>query len=160
MDSFTSIAERSDAARREFTTVAQKYNHSSPGELARYFVGVTFKDEGKFADAEKQFKSVVESGDRDVATQARYALASVYVATNRYSDAIQQYKQIVDHPAATMTKAEAQLDLLCAPVGGVGDADRGQPVRSQHASLQVHQRLGDPIALAGTYRRVAPMTLC
>ncbi len=109
--SFTSIAERSEAARREFNAIADKYPHTAPGELARYFVAITFKDAGDYPNAEKALKNVIDNSSRDVAALARYALASVYVATNRYGDAIQQYKQIIDHPAATMSKPEAQMDL-------------------------------------------------
>ena len=111
VESFSSLGERSQAARREFNDVAEEYPRSAPGRLARYFVGITFRDEGNYPAAEKALNDAAAAGNADVAALARFALAQMYSLTNRPADAIKQLKELADHPAGTVAKAEAQVQL-------------------------------------------------
>lgn len=111
VESFSSLSERSQAARREFNDVAEKYPRTAPGRLARYFVGITFRDEGNYPAAEKALQDAAAAGNADVAALARFALAQIYTLTNRPADAIRQLKELVDHPAGSVAKAEAQIPL-------------------------------------------------
>ncbi len=111
IDTFSSAAERAQAARREFSDIAAKYPHTSAGHLAEYMVGITYKDEGNYNDAEKALKRVADTGNRDVSNLAKYALANIYEATNRNADAVRVFKELVDHPSNTVAKSSAQLEL-------------------------------------------------
>ncbi len=108
---YLSAAERSAAAQKEFEAIAGKYHMTDAGRMARYFVGVTLKDQGKNAEAEKQLREVANSGNRDIAALAHYALASLYAGMQRDGDAIREYKELIDHPASTVAKSTAQLEL-------------------------------------------------
>lgn len=111
IESFTSAAERAQAARREFGDIVSKYPHTGAGHLAEYFLGLTFRDEGKYSDAETALKKTADTGDKDVASLAKYALAQLYEATNRQADAIKILKDLVDHPTNSVSKFSAQNDL-------------------------------------------------
>ena len=111
IESFSSATERAQAARREFGDVASKYSMTAPGHLAQYFLGLTFRDEGKYSDAETALKKVADGGDKDVASLAKYAMAQVYEATNRQADAIRVLKDLVDHPTNSVSKFSAQSEL-------------------------------------------------
>jgi tetratricopeptide (TPR) repeat protein len=109
--SYTSANERSAAAQKEFEGIAGKYHMTDGGRMARYFVGVTLKDQGKNAEAEKQLREVANSSNKDIAALAHYALASLYAGMQRDPDAIKEYKELIDHPASTVAKSTAQLEL-------------------------------------------------
>ncbi|HWR36183.1 MAG TPA: tetratricopeptide repeat protein [Clostridia bacterium] len=109
--SFTSVEERSKAARHEFARIVDKYGSTHSGQLAKYFVALTEQDLGNTSDTEKQLKEISTTGDADVAALAKFALASVYRNTNREADAVRTYKDIIDHPARTVPKVTAQLEL-------------------------------------------------
>ena len=111
MQTFTSIAERSKAAQKEFKDVADKYSLTKPGKIAGYMAGVSAMQAGDNAAAEKQLKSSADSRDSDIAALAKMALATLYRSTNRQSDAASIYKDLADHPTNTVSKAAAQLEL-------------------------------------------------
>jgi tetratricopeptide (TPR) repeat protein len=111
IESFSSANERAEAARREFGDIASKYSHTAPGHMAQYFLGLTFRDQGKYADAESALKKSVDSGDTDVASLAKYALAQIYEATNRDADAIRVLEDLLDHPTNSVSKFTAQSEL-------------------------------------------------
>jgi TolA-binding protein len=109
--SFTTTPERAQAARKAFAEVADKYGSTAPGQMARYFMAITFNDEGKYADAEKALKDAAGSSNKDVSGLSRYALAQLAVAQHKDEEAIRAYKELIDHPSAAVSKANAQLEL-------------------------------------------------
>jgi tetratricopeptide (TPR) repeat protein len=111
IESFSSANERAEAARREFGDIASKYSHTGAGHIAQYFLGLTFRDEGKYPEAETALKKSADDGNKDVASLSRYALAQLYQTTNRQADAIKTLKDLVDHPTNSVTKFTAQADL-------------------------------------------------
>ncbi|HYG99721.1 MAG TPA: tetratricopeptide repeat protein [Terriglobales bacterium] len=108
---FTSSAERAKAAHAEFAKIADQYSWVNSGKIARYFSGLTAKDMGDVAGAEKDLKQVADSGKQDLASLAKLALAGVYRDANKESQAIELYKQLVDRPTQAVSKSMAQLQL-------------------------------------------------
>jgi hypothetical protein len=109
--SFTSIAERGQAAAKEFKAIADKYSLVPPGKVARYLQGSALLQAGDKAGAEQEFKAAADFSDKDLAALAKMALASMYLSSNRQADAIKIYKELADHPTATISKSSAQLEL-------------------------------------------------
>ncbi len=109
--SFASDKERATEAHKQFQAVVGQYPHTHSGEIAHYFLGRTSADLGDNAAAEREFKQVASSGNKDVASLAQLALASVYRTTGRNKDAIEIYKKLADKPTDAVGKATAQLEL-------------------------------------------------
>ena len=109
--SFASAQERAKVTNGEFSRIADKYSFTESGALARYFVGVTFRDLGDNAAAEKQLREVSDGRHKDIASLAKLALGSLYEDTNRNSQALAVFKDLVDHPTISVGKATAQLQL-------------------------------------------------
>ncbi|HYN15580.1 MAG TPA: tetratricopeptide repeat protein [Terriglobales bacterium] len=109
--SFTSAKERAEAARKAFQQVEDKYPHTRAAEVARYFVGVTSLDLGDTAGAEKVLQQVAGSRNQDLSALGKFALASVYRAENKDAEAIKLYQELAAHPATTVPKSTAQLEL-------------------------------------------------
>lgn len=111
MVTFTSAADRAKAAHAEFAKIADEYSRTNSGKVARYFSGLTAKDMGDIAGAEKELKEVADSGDQDLASLAKLALAGLYRDTNKEQQAIDVYKQLIEHPTRAVAKSTAQLQL-------------------------------------------------
>ena len=108
---FTSLAERGQASAKLFQAIADKYSLVEPGRIARYLHASAIMQTGDTAAAEREFKAVADSSDKDVAALAKMALASIYRGSNREADAAKIYKELADHPTATISKGTAQLEL-------------------------------------------------
>ena len=109
--SFTSIAERGQAAAKQLQATADKYSLVPPGKVARYLLGSAQLQAGNTAAAEQAFKTASDFSDKDIAALAKMSLASIYNGSNRQADAIKIYKELSDHPTATVSKSTAQLAL-------------------------------------------------
>ncbi|HZU31725.1 MAG TPA: tetratricopeptide repeat protein [Candidatus Angelobacter sp.] len=108
---FTSIADRAKAAEKQFQGIADKYSGVPAGKMARYLSGIALLQAGDNAGAEKDLKTAADSGDKNVASLAKMALASIDRSSNRNSDAVNIYKSLIDHPTDTVSKQQAQLEL-------------------------------------------------
>ena len=109
--SFTSAAERAQAAQKEFRKVVQDYPYTRSADFARYWVGVTAMDMGDSKTAEDQLKELTGSRRDDLSALAKLALASVYRSSGKESQAASLYKELIDHPSNTVPKSTAQLEL-------------------------------------------------
>jgi TolA-binding protein len=109
--SFASAKERSDAAKKQFQAIVDKYPHTRTADMARYFLGVSAATAGDNAAAENSFKTVISSGSKELASVAKFALASLYGNTNRTKDAVVLYQELINHPTVSVSKATAQLQL-------------------------------------------------
>jgi predicted negative regulator of RcsB-dependent stress response len=108
---FSSAADRAKAAGKQFQSIADNYSLTKPGKIARYMQGVAAMQAGDNASAEKLLKDVAGSRDKDVASLANMALASLYRSTGRQSDAVKIYKELQSNPTDTVSKADAQLAM-------------------------------------------------
>ena len=111
MPSFTSAKERAETAARQFQTIFDKYPHTSTADMARYMLGVTSVAKGDNAAAEKDFKQVISSGNRELASVAKLALATLYGDTQRTKDAVALYQELISKPTTAVGKVAAQLQL-------------------------------------------------
>ncbi len=109
--SFASAKERSDAARKQFQAIVDKYPHTRTADMARYFLGVTSASAGDNAAAENSFKAVASTGNKELASVAKLALATLYGNTNRTKEAVALYQELINKPTASVSKATAQLQL-------------------------------------------------
>ncbi len=108
---FTSAKERGESARKQFQAIVDKYPHTRSSDMAHYFLGVTAADLSDNAAAERNFKDVASSGNRDIAAVAKFALASLYGQTNRTKEAAALYQELINKPTNSVSKVTAQLQL-------------------------------------------------
>jgi TolA-binding protein len=109
--SYTSAKERAEAAKKQFQAIVDKYPHTRTADMARYFLGVTAANVGDNAAAESNFKTVIGSGNKELASVAKLALATLYENTSRTKDAIALYQELINKPTASVSKATAELQL-------------------------------------------------
>ena len=108
---FTSVKERAETARKQFQAIVDKYPHTRTADMAKYFVGVTSATLADNAMAERDFKEVANSGNREVSSLAKDALASLYRDAKRTKEATALYQELINKPTTTVNKVTAQLQL-------------------------------------------------
>jgi predicted negative regulator of RcsB-dependent stress response len=108
---YATAADRSKAANKQFTAVAQQYGWLPEGAKAHYFAGITYQELGQTASAEAELKTAAGSWDHNLSNLAKLALAGVYHQTARDPQAIDLYNQLAAKPSETVSTSVAQLDL-------------------------------------------------
>jgi TolA-binding protein len=108
---FTSAKDRALAAQKKFQAIVDKYPHTHTADMAHYFLGVTAANLQDNAAAERDFKEVISSGNREVASVAKSALASLYGQTNRVKEAVALYQELINKPTVSVSKVTAELQL-------------------------------------------------
>ena len=109
--SFTSARERAEAAKKQFQAILDKYPHTRSADMSRYFLGVTSATEGDNASAENNFKTVASTGNKELASIAKLALATLYGNTSRTKDAAAIDQELINKPTTSVSKVTAQLQL-------------------------------------------------
>jgi TolA-binding protein len=109
--SYTSAKERAEAAKKQFQAIVDKYPHTRSADMAKYFLGVTSVTEGDNTSAENSFKAVASAGNKELASVAKLALATLYGNTNRVKDATALYQELINKPTTSVSKVTAQLQL-------------------------------------------------
>ena len=131
--SYGSALERAKATNGDFVRIADKYSYTQTAATARYFAGVTARDMGDNAAAEKDFEEVAGSRHPEIASLAKFALASVYHDQGKNPQAIDIYKQLIDHPTVSVAKSTAQFSLASLYQAG------GQPDQARHLYEQMQK---------------------
>lgn len=108
---YSTAAERSKAANKQFAAVAEQYGSMPAGTKAHYFAGVTYEELGQNSSAETELNIASKAWDRNVANLAKLALAGLYERTSRESQAIEIYNGLIAKPSDTVSSAVAQLNL-------------------------------------------------
>lgn len=108
---FASVNDRAKAANDLFKGVADKYGMTPDGKNARYFVGLTYMEEGQNGPAESTLKEVASGWNGDLAALAKLSLAQLYRQTGRDSQAIDLYNELTAKPTSTVPSGLAQLQL-------------------------------------------------
>jgi len=108
---FASLQERSDAAKKQLQEIVDKYPHTRTADMAHYLLGVAAANSNDNATAERNLKQVASSGNRELASVAKLALASLYGNTNRTKDAAALYQELSAHPTTSVSKTTAQFQL-------------------------------------------------
>jgi predicted negative regulator of RcsB-dependent stress response len=110
-ESYTSVAERANASRPKFQTVADAYPHTDAGKMALYMVGVTEVEAANNSAGEATLQKAANAGSKDLASLANLTLANLYASTGREQQAIDIFKKLIDKPTNTVTQSTARMAL-------------------------------------------------
>jgi predicted negative regulator of RcsB-dependent stress response len=92
-----------DAAKK-FGGVGAKYSRTRPGQLAKYYQGLSFERIGKNDDAKRLFQELSGSGDEEFAAMAKLELASLDDSIGQHDEAAKLYQQLLDKPTVLVPK--------------------------------------------------------
>jgi len=112
--SFPTPEAKTEAARKAFSDVVVKYNGSQEAEIAEHYLGAIAADSGNLAEAEKRYKAVIDSGNKNYASLSAFALAQIYFVTNRPAEGEKLLRSLIDHPTMFVSSEQASLALARA----------------------------------------------
>ena len=150
--SYPSAAARAQAAIAKFREVAAAYGTTEAGLAAQYQTAALLAETGNTAEAEKEFKAVVErAGTGLYGTMARLGLAEVQVRAGQFDPAIATFQEL-----ASRADADLPVDGLLMQLG------RAYALSGRKAeALRAYQRVVDefPDSLFATEARREVETL-
>lgn len=111
LKSFPTQAEKNEAAIKAFSELAAKYPSKAEGAVAKYYMGVIYADQGKFAEAEKNLQSAIDAGSDEYGSLSRLSLAQLYNKQNKKAEAEKLLKAVIDSPTILVSKEQAQIEL-------------------------------------------------
>ncbi|MCA2966002.1 MAG: tetratricopeptide repeat protein [Acidobacteriota bacterium] len=136
LKSFPTQAEKETAALKSFSALAAKHGSSEVGAIAKYYQGVIYADQGKYSEAETNFKAAADSGEKDYASLAKYSLAMMYARQNKRDEAEKLLRSLVASPTIFVSKEQAEIELakLIAPAKPDEAKKLLEPLRSSERS--------------------------
>jgi predicted negative regulator of RcsB-dependent stress response len=99
-----------DAAKK-FTAIADSYSRTRPGQQARYFDALCQIHLGRDAAAEAELTKLSDSGNDDVASLAKFQLATLDVKNGKSAQAIPLYQSLIANPTVLEPKPLVMLAL-------------------------------------------------
>lgn len=109
--SFATQELKDAAIIKSFTELNDKYPSSDEAAMGHYYIGITYADQGKFAEAEKEWQAVVDKGSKEYAALSRYSLSQLYAKQGKVPQAEQHLRYLIDNPVALFSKENAQIEL-------------------------------------------------
>jgi lipopolysaccharide biosynthesis regulator YciM len=109
--SFATQAEKDKATEKAMADLAGKYPSKREGIVARIYLGSMYSDQGKLADAEKQWQLAADAGDKDYSSQAKFSLAGAYAAEGKTADAEKLLRELIAQPTIMVSKEQATIAL-------------------------------------------------
>jgi hypothetical protein len=146
--SFPTQDAKDQQALKLFGDVRNNYSGSDEAVVAAYYMGAIHSDQGKLAEAGKEFLEAAQKGNAQYAGLAKLSLAQVYFADGRSAQGETALRELIAQPTLFVSKEEATIMLarylgptkpaearkLLAPLMGLPGAV-GQVALSANASL-------------------------
>ena len=108
---FPTQQAKDEASARAFSQVISQYSGSDEAEVARYYLGAVAADQGKLAEAEKDFQEAAQKGDANYSSLAKLSLAQIYLADGRTAQAESTLRDLMAHPTLFVSKDQATIAL-------------------------------------------------
>jgi hypothetical protein len=102
---------KDDTALKAFSEVQALYPGTMEGEIATYYLGAIKADQGKLAEAEKNFKEVADKADEKYASLAKLSLAAIYFSDGRTDQGEAVLRDLMAHPTSFVSKEQATITL-------------------------------------------------
>lgn len=130
---FPTEAEKQKAVEKTWRDLAAQHGGSEEGAIAQFYLGVLYSDQGKTAEAEKQFREVADSAPAPYASQAKLSLAQLYDATGRKAEAEKLLRDLMANPTIMVSKEQATIELARVIAPSKPDEARKllEPLRTQ-----------------------------
>ena len=109
--SFPTQDAKDQQALKLFGAVRNDYSGSDEAVVAAYYLGAIHADQGKLAEAEKEFLEASQKGNAQYAGLAKLSLAQVYYAEGRAAQGEAALRQLMDKPTVFVSKEEATIML-------------------------------------------------
>ncbi len=109
--SFPAEEARSQAALQKFSGVADKYPHTNPGRLARYYQALTLEDLERHNQALEELRKIGSGSDKELAAMAQYQTANIYARTGKTDEAVKTYRTLAEQRSVFVPRPLVLVEL-------------------------------------------------
>jgi len=102
---------KDEQVNKAWSGIAKKFPGSDEGMIANYMLGTFAAEAGKFDQAEKSFREMAASGNRDYSSLAKRSLAHLCFVTGREAEGEKLMRELIDRPSIFISKEEAMIVL-------------------------------------------------
>jgi predicted negative regulator of RcsB-dependent stress response len=130
--SFPTQEAKDQEALRVFTDLQSKDAGSEEGVIAEYYLGAIKADQGKLAEAERNFQEAAQKGDGQYASLAKLSLAQIYFANGHPDLGEKTLRDLMAKPTIFVSKEQATI-MLAHYLGAKNPAEARkllEPLRS------------------------------
>jgi flagellar motility protein MotE (MotC chaperone) len=104
-------ARRSQDAEGKLAVVAEKYAHTNPGKLARYYSALCLMDLDRLNQASEELKKLDAGSDKELAALAQYQKALIAERTGKNEEAVQDLRALSNSGSVLVPKPLVLLEL-------------------------------------------------
>jgi predicted negative regulator of RcsB-dependent stress response len=108
---FPSQDAKDQAAIKAFSDLQSKHSGSDEAQIAEYYLGCIHADQGKMADAEKNFQNVADHASKNYASLAKVALAEIDFANGKFDQGEKLLRDLMANPTIFVSKDQAAIAL-------------------------------------------------
>ena len=146
---YTDATKKFTDAEQKFADVAAKYPHTRPGELARYYVGLSYEKLDKNDLAKASLQGLTGSSDAEIAALAKFELAGLDDRTGQGPEAVKLYQSLIDKPSVLVPKAVVMLTLAqhYAPTNSGEAAKLLNQIKSDYPDSPIAEQADQALAL-------------
>jgi predicted negative regulator of RcsB-dependent stress response len=146
---YTDATKKFTDAEQKFADVAAKYPHTRPGELARYYVGLSYEKLDKNDLAKAPLQGLTGSSDAEIAALAKFELAGLDDRTGQGDEAVKLYRALIDKPSVLVPKAVVMLTLAqhYAPTNSGEAAKLLNQIKSDYPDSPIAEQADQALAL-------------
>jgi TolA-binding protein len=108
---FPTQSDKDKQAIKVFTDLKNKYPGSNEAEIAQYYLGCILADQGNMAQSEKSFLEAADKGNAQYSSLAKLSLAQIYFADGRDPQGQALLRDMIAHPTAFVSSAQATITL-------------------------------------------------
>lgn len=145
-ESFPTAKEKYQKSLAQFSKVVKNYPHTKAADYALIQMGISQSMLGNNKAAVKTLQDAVKGSDKEIASQARFALAGVLAKTGKTSEAVKIYQNLAAHPTTMVPRATALLAMA--------DTYRvTQPKRAREIYEQVQKEYGSDAVIADSLKQ-------
>jgi hypothetical protein len=109
--SYVDQKNKYEDASKKFTDVANRFPHTRPGQLSRYYAALSLEHLGRNEEAARSLQQLANSGTEEFAALARFELAQVDERTGKGDEAVKIYQQLIAKPSVLAPKPVVMLAL-------------------------------------------------
>jgi predicted negative regulator of RcsB-dependent stress response len=126
---FPDITQRAQAAQTKLAAVADKYPHTNPGKLARYYSALCLMDLDKLNQASEELKKLNASSDKELSALAQYQMALIAERSGKTDEAVKTLRGLTTAGSVLVPKPMVLLEL--ASVLGTSDPKQATTLYEQ-----------------------------
>jgi predicted negative regulator of RcsB-dependent stress response len=104
-------ARRAQDAETKLAAVAEKYPHTNPGKLARYYSALCLMDLDRLNQASEELKKLDAGSDKELAALAQYQKALIAERTGKNEEAAKELRALSNTGSVLVPKPLVLLEL-------------------------------------------------